>query len=285
MQTVRAVIELIKLKSVVICVLSVIGGSILAGNRDFLQNFLLSLTFFMIGAGFNGLNDIVDVEADRISRPERPLPSNRLKMDHAVKLTAAFFLLSFLPLILLLRFLSLVTLMLLAVDYVLVIFYSIPPQLKKIMLLSNAVIGAHHTLLPLLAAWSISKPLSSVPINVVLALFFMAWGTHIMEDFEDIEGDKAVGIKTLPIVLGRRGATIVLVAIGLIPLIICLLSIVGSYSPYWLIFLPQQALNVMVALNLLKNIGLQEIMRVHKICEILNVTAGATLIIGYALCV
>ena len=285
MQTVRAVIELIKLKSVVICVLSVIGGSILAGNRDFLQNFLLSLTFFMIGAGFNGLNDIVDVEADRISRPERPLPSNRLKMDHAVKLTAAFFLLSFLPLILLLRFLSLVTLMLLAVDYVLVIFYSIPPQLKKIMLLSNAVIGAHHTLLPLLAAWSISKPLSSAPINVVLALFFMAWGTHIMEDFEDIEGDKAVGIKTLPIVLGRRGATIVLVAIGLIPLIICLLSIVGSYSPYWLIFLPQQALNVMVALNLLKNIGLQEIMRVHKICEILNVTAGATLIIGYALCV
>ena len=285
MQTVRAVIELIKLKSVVICVLSVIGGSILAGNRDFLQNFLLSLTFFMIGAGFNGLNDIVDVEADRISRPERPLPSNRLKMDHAVKLTAAFFLLSFLPLILLLRFLSLVTLMLLAVDYVLVIFYSIPPQLKKIMLLSNAVIGAHHTLLPLLAAWSISKPLSNAPINVVSALFFMAWGTHIMEDFEDIEGDKAVGIKTLPIVLGRRGATIVLVAIGLIPLIICLLSIVGSYSPYWLIFLPQQALNVMVALNLLKNIGLQEIMRVHKICEILNVTAGATLIIGYALCV
>jgi len=67
-----------------ICALS--SWLYLADPPIFSQGFLLFLSVFLISAGTMPLNDVIDLSADRINRPQRPLPSGRLRISEAIVL-------------------------------------------------------------------------------------------------------------------------------------------------------------------------------------------------------
>ena len=284
--TIKNIADQIILKSVAVCALSVIVGGLMSEGTDFLQIFLMASVFGLITAGFNSLNGIIDIEADKVGRPERPIPSGRLKIDQAWKFTFSFFLLSLLPFAILLTSRTetvFLVFSLVVIDYAFAIFYSLPPKLKRIGLLANLIVGAHHTLLPMLVGWSLFKPLNEAPFAIFIALFFIAWGVHIIEDFEDMEGDRIVGIQTLPLLLGKKRSIFVLHAICSFSIVIGLIDIIHSYSVYWLTCLPQQLLIIFVSSKLPKTNEPYKISKIYKKCEILSYTIGLTLIIGYLL--
>jgi len=285
-QTLKALADQTILKSVVACTLSAVAGGVMSGGNDFLKIVLTASVFGVVTAGFNSLNGIVDVEADKVSRPERPLPSGRLKTDQAWKFTICLFLsglLLFAPLLALRMKTILPALSLVVIDYALAIFYSLPPKLKRMGLLANAIVGVHHTILPMLTEWSMFKPLREAPSLLFLALFFVAWSVHIIEDFEDVEGDRKAGTQTLPLLLGKRGATLTLTVICSFSILMGVLNSVYRYRPYWLICFPQQVLIILFSSKLTKAVELSQISKIHKICEVLSITTGLTLFIGYVL--
>lgn len=279
----RALAEEVILKSVVACVIVAVAGGVMAGGGGSIQVFLMAAVFGLVTAGFNSLNSIVDIEADRISRPERPLPSGRLGIGQALNLTIILFLSGF---FLLTVFLatgkwSLSTLGLVAADFAVAIFYSVPPNLKRIGPLANAMVSAHYTILPILGEWSMFKPIAEAPFPLVAVLFFMAWGVQIIEDFEDMEGDRKVGTWTLPLSLGREMAVSILALMYSVSVLAGVLYL--SNRPYWLLCLPQQILLILISLKLIKTVSIAETSRIHQVSEVLCLTTGLTLVIGYVL--
>jgi 4-hydroxybenzoate polyprenyltransferase len=158
---------------------------------------------FLTGAS-NGLNQIADVETDRVNRPERPLPSGRMGMGEAWALT----------LLLLAAAIALATFC--GAGYVACVLltvpvtaaYSFPPlRTKRLPYLANATIATPRGLLLVLAGWAVGGGLWRTEAWILGGLAWVyVFGAATTKDFADAEGDRATGCVTLPILLGPRRA-------------------------------------------------------------------------------
>ena len=54
------------------------------GNFPFLDSGLVFLVVFLISGAGNAINDYFDIRIDSINRPERPIPSGRVKLKEAL---------------------------------------------------------------------------------------------------------------------------------------------------------------------------------------------------------
>ena len=62
----------------------IVSGLICMKNNHISTNlFLAGLVGFLITAAGNSINDIIDIDIDRINRPNRPLPSLKLTLKQA----------------------------------------------------------------------------------------------------------------------------------------------------------------------------------------------------------
>lgn len=161
-----------------------------------------------LNAASNGLNQICDLEIDRIAKPHRPLPSGRLGPAAARRFTGVTWALAlgaawfvdpaggrecFLVVVAASAF---------------VWAYSAPPlRTKRLGMLANLTIAIPRGLLLKVAGWSaLRSVLAPEPwfIGAVFGLFLL--GATTTKDFSDLEGDRAGGCRTLPIRYGPRGA-------------------------------------------------------------------------------
>ena len=152
------------------------------------------------------LNDIYDIEIDRINAPERPLPSGRITINEA-------FALSFVLLIISLSIAStinLTTFFFTLLFSILGIIYSTPPLRLKDGLYGNICwgLGLGSTIL---CGASIAT-LTLRPVIVALGLFFLTAGCAFTKDLKDLEGDRALNMRTFPIIIGEK-RTIILMTI------------------------------------------------------------------------
>ncbi|MEM3061747.1 MAG: UbiA family prenyltransferase, partial [Candidatus Bathyarchaeia archaeon] len=249
----KSLIELtIPSASIISAIVSIAGAFMTKSFGFYLTIFAIGPVFFLSSCGFNTLNAITDLEADRVSRPSRPLPSTRISSKAAIKFLIFLYFLYFL----LLAFLaslqpSRVTILLIIGDLVLTFFYSIPPRLKNFPLLSNIIVGLHYSMLPMLSGWSLFKPFYEAPFSIVLVVTLLASGVNILEDFEDIEGDKFTNTRTLPILLGKKFTIAVLTSFYSIALIIGVLNWLSSHSFYWIMIFPLEAALILINLGLI----------------------------------
>lgn len=182
-----------------ITALSVGVGAFTSTSIPFSPPLLLAaLSAALVTGSGNAFNDAIDIDIDRINRPNRPLPAGRLTRRTAL---AATLLLGLAGLLLA----ALITPFHLAVAGAavgLLIAYSI--YLKNSILWGNIAIGAlAAAAFPYgaLAVAGIGR--SWIPAGFAL-LFHL--GREIVKDIEDIEGDRALGLKTLPLRWGCRTA-------------------------------------------------------------------------------
>jgi len=163
----------------------------------------IASAIFLTGAS-NGVNQVADVETDRINRPERPLPSGELSVRAAWMLTV---LLSAIALALAWRtgpaFFACV-----AVTLPLSAVYSLPPlRTKRIPLLANLTIAIPRGLLLVVAGWAAGGGAARTEAWVLGALSFLyIFGAATTKDFGDVDGDRATGCVTLPILWGPQRA-------------------------------------------------------------------------------
>jgi 4-hydroxybenzoate polyprenyltransferase len=162
----------------------------------------------VFNAGNNALNQIYDLEIDRVNKGRRPLPSGRLTMAEAWGFTAIAY-----GITLWLAWLVApggrhecfwIVLAAVVATYV----YSVPPlRTKQRGMWANITIAIPRGVLLKVAGWSAVKTIVGVEpwfIGTIFGLFLL--GASTTKDFADMEGDRRGGCRTLPIIYGVRRA-------------------------------------------------------------------------------
>lgn len=182
----------------IITFISVIVASIICspGAIPDQKIFLAAFVAAIVLASGNIYNDITDIEIDKINRPDRPLPSGKIKSNEAYILyfffTAIAVVCSF--------FLESIASIIVLFSILLLIIYS--KILKRIPILGNFTIALLAGLVFIFGGVVVDNPAAAI-IPAVFA-FLINLIREIVKDMEDVDGDKKVGIKTFPIAFGYQ---------------------------------------------------------------------------------
>lgn len=152
----------------------------------------------LIAAGGYVINDFYDVESDKINRPDRVLPSSKMKIRTAFYYAFTLFFLGFLS-SLLTR--NIICVIIAALNIIILFFYSKACQHKP---LSGNLMVAYSAASTFLFGGLSNRNVKNCWIIVVFA-FLYTLVREFIKDAEDIEGDQRVGARTLAIIAGTRG--------------------------------------------------------------------------------
>jgi 4-hydroxybenzoate polyprenyltransferase len=167
-----------------------------------------SLMAATLNAGNNALNQIYDLDIDRVNKPKRPLPSRRLSIGQAWQFTVLTYVASLVLAWLVAPAGRHECFWLVAIAVVCTFLYSVPPfRTKRLGIWANVTIAIPRGTLLKVAGWSSVKTIVGVEpwyIGAIFGLFLL--GATTTKDFADMEGDRLGGCRTLPIQFGVRRA-------------------------------------------------------------------------------
>ena len=162
----------------------------------------------VLNSANNGLNQIYDLDIDRVNKPKRPLPSGTLSMGEAWGFTVVFFALAWALAWLADPIGRHECFWIVVLTTFLCWLYSAPPLwTKRRGIWANVTIAIPRGVLLKVAGWSTVKTIVGLEtwyIGTIFGLFIL--GASSTKDFADIEGDKAGGCQTLPILYGVKAA-------------------------------------------------------------------------------
>jgi 4-hydroxybenzoate polyprenyltransferase len=162
----------------------------------------------VLNAGNNALNQIYDLEIDRINKPKRPLPSERLTIAQVWWFTNVTYAVALVLAWLVAPAGRHECFWLVAVAVVCTYIYSVPPmRTKRLGIWANVTIAIPRGVLLKVAGWSSVKTIAGLEpwyIGAIFGLFLL--GATTTKDFADMDGDRRGGCRTLPIQYGVRRA-------------------------------------------------------------------------------
>ncbi|HEV2178027.1 MAG TPA: UbiA family prenyltransferase [Candidatus Sulfopaludibacter sp.] len=162
---------------------------------------LAVLAAAVLNAASNGLNQICDLENDRLNKPHRPLPSGRMSRAQAWGFVAV----AYVAALAMAAGVNRQTFVIYLVAALATVAYSAPPlRLKRHPIGSNFTIALIRGELLKVAGWAaVSTVLGSIePWYIGFVYFVFLLGATTTKDFADIEGDRAAGCITLPVRYG-----------------------------------------------------------------------------------
>tara|TARA_R110000787_G_scaffold263713_2_gene369558 strand:- start:5588 stop:6496 length:909 start_codon:yes stop_codon:yes gene_type:complete len=205
-----------------------------------LEFILLSLSVLLITAGGYIINDIFDIEVDKINKPEKVIVSDSISLKNA---WIYYFMLSSIGLLLgiylsfekQLNFFSLYFI----VAIILLFLYS--RFLKRLPLIGNLTISLLVSLsIFLIYAFDNSvlnfksDGLNSLFLTVIifyylLFSFFSTLVRELIKDIEDVNGDNALKMKTIPVILGIKRTRNIVIGISFLILFFLFLVFKESF--------------------------------------------------------
>ena len=202
---------------------------------DYLAGGSLCLSIFFGFQAMVVVNDIFDIESDRISNPGRPLGQGIIPLDEYKIIGWIYFLLS----VFLAFNVSLTAMWILLLFEALYLVYSTPPlRLKRFFPVNMMVIGI-NTLAALLLGYSIfggAKTMSNIPVDfMILVPIGFSLAANIIT-IKDVEGDRQAGVMTLPVLLGEKWGKRVIALLALLSFLIVPL-ILGIWQ-LWFVSIP-----------------------------------------------
>ena len=185
-------------------------GAFHPGEFPFLDAGFVFLVVFLISGAGNTVNDYFDIKIDSINRPERPIPSGRVKLKEALYFSYLLFALG----TVLAFSINIVCGFIALFNSLLLIFYA--KTLKGTPLLGNLSIGylTGSTFLFGASVFGFEGVETLFVLFVLSALAITA--REIVKDIEDMEGDKIEGADTLPLRVGAKKASYLAAFIGLL---------------------------------------------------------------------
>ncbi|MHC4931858.1 MAG: UbiA family prenyltransferase, partial [Planctomycetota bacterium] len=135
-------------------VAGVIGGAIAAAGgwpQSTATLLIAAASALLLTGASNGINQIADIETDRLNRPERPLPSGAMGAGRAWLLVSLLFACA----LVLAALVNPPYFACVAITIPVTAAYSLPPvRTKRVPLLANATIATPRGLLLVLAGWA-----------------------------------------------------------------------------------------------------------------------------------
>ncbi|MFM6982715.1 MAG: geranylgeranylglycerol-phosphate geranylgeranyltransferase [Chitinophagaceae bacterium] len=196
-------------------------------RNETLDNYWLKAVLLIIPAVLTAaagyvVNDIYDVETDKINKPEKLLIDVRISKSNAWKLYALLNISSLCVSYFFSQQYMIINLSIIGILYL----YSI--QLKGTPLIGNIIVAmcsaAVIATCILLVNFEVEAGLLNFTGYVVFS-FFISLIREIVKDMQDMEGDKAAGYTTYPVLIGARGAKILVYVLCGIEIMLC-----GIYS-------------------------------------------------------
>ena len=172
----------------------VVCGAAASGNFQWKPDHVLASFACMLMSGpllagyTQTINDYYDREIDAINEPYRPIPSGAISLGQ-VKVQ--------------------IWVLLIALGGSLVSFiYSAPPlKLKQNGWLGNYALGASYIALPWWAGQALFGTLTWSTALLTLAYSLAGLGIAVVNDFKSVEGDRELGLQSLPVVFGIERAS------------------------------------------------------------------------------
>ena len=206
---VKSVIELLKPITWFAPMWAYMCGAISAGPQLQENWKLLILGIILAGplvcGASQALNDWFDRDVDAINEPNRPIPSGRIPGAWGLYIAIFGFSLSILVSSLLGPWVMIAAILAILFGWA----YSAPPlRLKQNGWLGNLACGVCYEGLPWFTAAAVAATTLPDSRTVVLALLYSlgAHGIMTLNDFKAMDGDRALGIKTIPVQLGTSRA-------------------------------------------------------------------------------
>lgn len=159
-----------------------------------------------LNAASNAINQIYDLDVDRVNKPGRPIPSGRLSIREAGQVTAVLYGIA----LALAWIVNLECFVIVVVAAILTVIYSVPPfRTKANAVLANLTIAIPRGVLLKVAGWSSARSILDAHgeawfVGAIFGLFLL--GASTTKDFADMKGDLAGGCITLPIKYGPKKA-------------------------------------------------------------------------------
>ncbi|MGZ6970131.1 MAG: UbiA family prenyltransferase [Thermoanaerobaculia bacterium] len=187
----------------------------------------------LLNAASNVLNQITDLEVDRVNKPDRPLVTREVSLAAAWRLTWVLYVLALVPTWwivvparsgLLARATAPLAdhqcFFLFAGGLLATLIYSVPEfgRTKRLGIWANVTIAVPRGCLLKVAGWTlVASAFSLEPwaIGSVFGLFLL--GATSTKDFSDAEGDLAGGCETLPVKYGNRKAVAIISPFFVLP--------------------------------------------------------------------
>ena len=217
----RACVRLVRVVNSLMVGLAVIVGLVIVLGRNVAslgtgRLIMAYMTGFFISGASMVLNDIVDVEIDRVNAPDRPIASGVITVREAwaCHLTLAFLgLASSAPL-------GIWPLIVALAGWLLGVAYDLWG--KRSGFPGNLMV-ALATSLPFPYALAVAGVVERRILVYWAMVFLTVLGREIVKDIADVEGDREAGVRSLPIIWGARrsallAAAFYLVAVALSPL-------------------------------------------------------------------
>ena len=190
----------------------VVCGAAASGHYEWRLDHLLAAVACMVMSGpllagyTQTINDYYDREIDAINEPYRPIPSGAISLSQ-VKLQIWVLLIAGLgvswgldlwaghttPVLLLLA---------LGGSFVSFIYSAPPLKLKQNGWLGNYALGASYIALPWWAGQALFGQLTWTTSLLTLAYSLAGLGIAVVNDFKSVEGDRALGLQSLPVAFG-----------------------------------------------------------------------------------
>jgi geranylgeranylglycerol-phosphate geranylgeranyltransferase len=204
------IIQLFRPLNFLITFLSVIVAAVicLPGHTIELNIFLAALSASLVMASGNILNDIYDIEIDKINKPLRPLPSGKITIKEAYGLYLVFIIVS----VVLSLLVNQAVLIIVLISILLLFLYS--KYLKRILLIGNITVAFLTGLVFIFGGVVVENPSAAI-VPAVFA-FLINLIREIVKDMEDVEGDTKAGVITFPVKFGFQISKYVILLISLI---------------------------------------------------------------------
>lgn len=190
----------------------VVCGAASSGNYTWsLENFLISAAcMLMSGPLLTGytqtLNDFYDREIDAINEPYRPIPSGAISIPQVVTQILVL-LFAGLGVAYALDFWAghefpIVTALAAGGSFISYIYSAPPLKLKKNGWLGNYALGASYIALPWWAGHALFGELNWTIVALTLFYSLAGLGIAVVNDFKSVEGDRQLGLNSLPVMFG-----------------------------------------------------------------------------------
>jgi geranylgeranylglycerol-phosphate geranylgeranyltransferase len=228
------------------------------------RTIMLPFITLMIAVGMYILNDLVDVDLDKANSKNRPIPSGLVSKKQAwsfIILTNA----AAIGMLIVTLHLASIILVLLMI-FLGIVYSTTKIALMNRFVLKNIAIASFYMLCTMLGITSgygidlaINNPI--VPIHTIAMSGIMIFVCSIINDLGDTKGDKAVGRRTVPIVLGGEN-TIKMLVIPLSSMPVISWMLYGA-------FVEHDAISMMtpIAVTIVASLALLRMTNIEKVFE------------------
>jgi len=262
--TLKSFIQITRPVNFVITFLSVIvAAAICAGGEYEVYNIVLAAfsASLTLSAG-NIINDILDIETDKVSHPKRPLATGKITVSQAkteyVLLTFIALLLSF--------FINLHAFVIAVTATVLLFLYSY--YFKKVLILGNIVVSILTGLVFIYGGVAVNNPLAAI-IPAIFA-FLINLIREVVKDMQDVEGDLKQGVLTFPGKFGFSSSKLLIVELTIILIVFTLYPFITRMYKIEFFIIIMAVVNPLLVYNLKILFKGSSLSNLNKISNILK---------------